>query len=509
MAKKKKGGKPRTTQTKSNDSQVERSFVKAQKFHQAGRLYEAEQAYLAVLAVSSTHHPSLLNLAQIALDVARYPLALSYARKAVELNHADAKGHLILGIVLRELGLTDLAESELVIAQQLNPDDSLIPNNLGLLYMQQGRTQEANDALYKAISIDPERAFAYYHLASNKKITPDDPDVSLIESLRDFEDGLEGGEKVVCHFALGKVYHDCGRFDEAFREYRQANAYQREMIEYDALEQQELTGNIISTCDKGLAARLADVGCDSKAPVFIVGMPRSGTTLVESLLCRHPEISSIGETPYIGNLVNAICQRTDGSTAYPGSLALLTPALCKQMGEEYVALSRQFGVQSERIIDKMPDNFLRLGFILSVLPNAKIIHCVRDPMDVCLSIYQQYFSQGMRFSYDLEEIGTYFLQYKRVMAHWHSLFPNKIYDVAYQDVVNDPEGNLRNLVDFCGLSFDENDLLQQGEGRTIRTASVWQARQPVYKTSVQRWRHYEKQLGPLLETLSPILGESE
>jgi len=508
MAKGRKKGRTQAIKKINSAPQVGSLFEQACQHYRSGDLLQAEQGYKAVLELNSKHYGSLLALAYMALEVGRYPLALQYAKQAVEVNHAEAEGHLVLGNILSELGLTDFAEAELVISQQLNPANNLTHNVLGLLYMRQGRTQEADDAFRQSIRLAPKNPVAYYNLTSNKQFASGDLDVELIESLRAHEPEYSANEKSVLHFAMGKVYHDCARYDEAFAEFKKANQQKRETFSYDIQDQEKLADGLIKSFDADARARLSGAGCLSDGPVFIIGMPRSGTTLIESHLCRHPDIASIGETPYIKNLALGIGQRSGSTVSYPDSLKLLSADVCAELGEEYIKLSRQFGVKSDRIIDKLPDNFLHVGFILSILPNAKIIHCFRDPIDNCLSIYQQNFSLGVSYSYDLKEIGLYYLLYRRMMAHWHKLFPNRIFDIDYQSTVTDTEGSLRELVDYCGLSWDEKCLGKLTADHVIKTASVWQARQPVYQTSLQRWRKYEKHLGELLEVLAPVLEES-
>jgi len=236
-------------------------------------------------------------------------------------------------------------------------------------------------------------------------------------------------------------------------------------------------------------------------------MARSGTTLVESLLCRHPQVSGIGEVPYIHNLAQGLGQRMGSEMPYPQFLSELTSQLCQPSGEQYVQLTRQFGVDTAYIVDKTPGNFMFIGLILALLPKARIIHCERNPVDTCLSIFQQFFTASMHYSYEQKDVGEYFVQYRRLMDHWKNLFPDKILNVAYEDVVADSEQAQRRMIEFCDLPWDDRCLQQPGKDAKIRTASAWQARQPVYRSSVQRWRHYEKHLAPLLEALKPVLDE--
>jgi tetratricopeptide (TPR) repeat protein len=509
MAKRKGGGKGAKKGHSNTVAQVNQLWRQAQQLAAKDNQAEVERTLLAILALAPDHYGSLIKLAYMALGAGRNPLALDYAKKAVLANHGEAEGHLVLGQVLAELGLTDMAEAELTIAQQLNAEDFRIPDALGWVLVQQGRSAEAEAAYRRAIALAPNHTGAYYNLAANKKFQPGDPDIAAIEQLREHATQFSQEEKVALYFTLAKVHHDCGEYDQAFAELQQANLLKREQVHYRSEFQRQLTDMMLQTLDQAFAQRLNDVGCPAESPVFVVGMPRSGTTLVESLLCRHPDISGIGEVPYINNLAHGCGRQLGSSLPYPQFLSQLTPQLCHQLGENYVQLSRQFGVNAARIVDKTLGNFLFVGFILALLPNARIIHCVRNPVDVCLSIYQQYFTRGLGFAYDLKDVGEYYVQYRRFMDHWENLYPQKILRVAYEELVADTEQNLRSMIEFCALPWDDRCLETPGQDVKIRTASVWQARQPVYASSVQRWRHYEKHLGPLLQALQPVLVEGD
>lgn len=488
-------------------TQINQLWRQARQFAKLGNQLEMEKTLLAILTLAPDHYGSLIKLAYLALGAGKNPLALDYAKKAVQANHADAEGHLVLGQILADLGLTELAEAELTIAQQLDTDDFRIPDALGWVFVQQGRSTDAEAAYRRAIDLAPNHVGAYYNLAANKKFQPGDPDIDAIQQLSKHAVQFSQEEKVALHFTLAKVCHDCGEYDQAFAELQQGNRLKREQLQYRPESQRQLIDLMLRTVDEGFAKHLNDVGCATDSPVFVLGMPRSGTTLLENLLCRHPDISSIGEVPYINNLAQGCGQRLGSSQPFPQFLSQLTPTQCRQLGEEYVHLSRQFGVSAARIVDKTTGNFLYVGFILAALPNACIIHCMRNPVDVCLSIYQQYFTSGLGFAYDLKDIGEYYVQYQRLMDYWESLYPDRILRVAYEDVVADTEQSLRRMIDYCDLPWDDRCLNTPAKDVKIRTASVWQARQPVYDSSVQRWRHYQKHLGPLLEALKPVLVE--
>lgn len=507
MAKRKGGGKGAKKGRSNTAAQINRLWQQARQLEAMGNQAEVERTLWAILALAPDHYGSLVKLAYMALGAGKIPLALNYAKKAVQANHGDAEGHLVLGQVLAELGLTDMAEAELTIAQQLNAEDSRIPDALGWVLAQQGRSAEAETAYRRAIALAPKHVGAYYNLAANKKFQPDDPDIAAIEQLREHAEQFSPEEKAALYFTLAKVHHDCGEYDQAFAELQRANRLKRVQLHYRSESQRQLADLMLQAMDAAFAQRLQDVGCAADSPLFVVGMPRSGTTLVESLLCRHPDVSGIGEVPYISNLAQGCGRQMGSSLPYPQFLSQLPPPLCRQLGEDYVRLTHQFGVNAARIVDKTPGNFMFIGFILALLPKARIIHCVRNPLDTCLSIYQQYFTSGMGYAYDLKDIGEYYVQYRRFMDHWQSLYPDKICQVVYEDVVADSEQSLRRMIDYCALPWDERCLQAPGEEVKIRTASVWQARQPVYDSSVQRWRHYQKHLGPLVEALQPVLVE--
>jgi tetratricopeptide (TPR) repeat protein len=499
-----KGSKKKLTRPAARVKQL---WHQAEQFSAVGDLLAEEKALRAILELVPDHYGSLIRLAAMAQRAGKIPIALDYAKRAVQANHGNAMGHLLLGQVLADLGLTTMAEAEFTIAQQLNGEDARIFDALGRVLQQQGRIAEAEASFRQAIALEPHYLSAYYNLASNKKFQPGDADIAAIEQLHEYEAQFSQEEKEVFYFTLAKVHHDCGEYDQAFAELQQANSLKRMRVHYRSEAQQQLTDDLLQAMDESFAQRLKDVGYDAESPVFVLGMPRSGTTLVESLLCRHPDISGIGEVPYIYNLAYGCGRQLQSTLPYPQFLTELSPALCQQLGKDYVLLTKQFGVNAPRIVDKMTENFLFIGFILALLPKARIIHCRRNPVDTCLSIYQQNFFSTMGFAYDLRDIGEYYVQYRRCMDHWHQLYPDRIHDVVYEDLVADSEGELRRLIDYCGLPWDEKCLQAPGADVKIRTASIWQARQPVYDSSVQRWRHYQKHLDPLLQALQPVLVE--
>jgi hypothetical protein len=248
----------------------------------------------------------------------------------------------------------------------------------------------------------------------------------------------------------------------------------------------------------------AGLGAPSERPVFIVGMPRSGTTLVEQILASHPQVYGADELTTIFDIVCALEQRSAGNAAYPDNIAALDASALHWGARQYLDHLQTIDSQAARVTDKMPTNFFHLGLIAVMLPGARIIHCRRDAMDVCLSNFVQMFAEGHYYSYDLSDTAIYYRGYEQVMSHWREVLPTRIFDVQYEELVEDPERISRALVDYIGLDWDERCLAFHQTERAVRTASNWQVRQPIYKTARKRWRNYEKYLTELKTDLGYV-----
>jgi hypothetical protein len=276
----------------------------------------------------------------------------------------------------------------------------------------------------------------------------------------------------------------------------------RATFEYDANAVTRHFDAIRRTFDRNTLERLRGAGDASTVPIFVLGMPRSGTTLTEQILASHPDVHGAGELPDL----LAIAQRPVNGAGYPGNILALDRAQLTVWGADYVAGLRRHAPGAKHITDKMPANFFAVGLIHLMLPHAKIIHVNRNPVDTCLSCFTRLFNRKQNQTYDLAELGRYYVDYVRLMNHWRALLPAGAFlDVRYEDIVADPETQARRLLDHCGLEWNAACLDFHKHRRSIRTASVTQVRQPIYKTSVERWRHYEKYLGPLLDALGDLV----
>jgi hypothetical protein len=294
--------------------------------------------------------------------------------------------------------------------------------------------------------------------------------------------GRSDFDRAMLHFALGKAYDDLGEAEPAIGHFDQANALERRRMNFDRAALSEAIDRISETFTPELMARAASTSINDELPVLIVGMPRSGTTLVEQIVSSHPSVAAGGELTF---------------WTYERAAAVTTDATSR-LGADYLALLRRIGPNFDRVTDKNPFNFLHLGAIRLALRGSRFIHCRRDPIDTCLSIYFTRFATPQAFAYDRSDLVFYYRQYERLMAHWRTLLPtNRLLDIEYESLIADRDSLTRRMIAFCGLPWDEACLAPESNPRLVRTASVWQARQPVYRTSVERWRRYEPWLGEL------------
>ncbi len=300
---------------------------------------------------------------------------------------------------------------------------------------------------------------------------------------------------------MAKLHDEGGDYDEAFHCFRAGNDLRKAGHRYQPEEESLFVDRLMASFNKELFGEKERIGNRSERPVFIVGMPRSGTTLVEQILASHPQVHGHGELEEMAELVRGLSERLGSRQPYPECVKTLDEITAGSLAEAHLAQLERHGCGVVRSIDKMPHNFLHLGLIALLFPRARLIHCLRDPLDTCLSCYFQDFGSRHRFSCDLEQLGRCYRNYQRLMAHWHATLPRPILDVPYEGLVHDQELWCRKLIDFLGLPWDERCLTYYKTERPVLTSSAWQVRQPIYTSSVGRWRHYAKHLGPLFSSL--------
>ncbi len=418
-------------------------------------------------------------------------------RRAIKINPDFALALNNLASLVKARHETDEAEAIYRRALKIEPDNFRFHYNLANLFLEEGRREEAVTHFHRTVALNPAFAEAHRQLASVKTFTDHDADIRSMEALlpRLPDDGMD---QIQLSFALGKAYDDLADHDQAFAHYQRGNRVKRSSLEYDHTDDQDLARRIASVFSESFLSENAGHGFPADTPVFVLGMPRSGTTLIEQIMASHSGVHGGGE---LNNLTEQAGALKDGG-GFPNSLTTQSAADFRQMGRAYVEDVLRLDPAATRIVDKMPANFLYIGLIHLILPGARIIHCRRDAVDTCLSCYMQLFkgsSQG--FSYDLVELGRYYRLYSDLMDHWGSVLPGRFLDVCYEDVVADPEREARKIIEFCGLEWEDACLDFYNTKRSVRTASSTQVRNPIYKGSVKRWRHYRSHLGPLLETL--------
>jgi tetratricopeptide (TPR) repeat protein len=320
------------------------------------------------------------------------------------------------------------------------------------------------------------------------------PDVERIRSVLGMA-GLSVRDKEYLYFALGKIYDDCGLYDEAFASYAQGNSLRNATLSYDKARVEATADAIVKVFPKAFLAQARDYGSSSRTPIFIVGMPRSGTTLMAGILSNHPSIRSAGELKEMIEIAARLPEWTGSTQPYPQAAKHIPPEVAAKLIQSYEArLRRDVPQEVPYVIDKHPLNFLHLGLIALLFPRATVIHCQRHPLDTALSNYFQLFSQEYDYAFDLGNIAHYYRQYARVMAHWREVLPLTLIEVQYGDMVGDTEAVARRVLGILNLPWDSRCLTPHTNPHAVETASQWQVRQPIYTHALERWKKYEKYL---------------
>ncbi len=423
-----------------------------------------------------------------------YEEALKYQPDNVHLMSA-------YGAVLQDVGRTQEALDVSRRAYDLAPiDDITTTISLGERLLLAGKHQEAREYFLESLEQNPKVVGVYNSIAASRKFQEGDPEIADMEQALG-QSGLNDEALASLHFALGKVYNDCKRYDDAFGHYLQGNELRRNNIEYSHEQTESYFSELIDFFDERIFSKRPFSGEESDLPIFILGMPRSGTTLTEQIVSSHPSVFGAGELGDIGRIVNHLNSLAGKNRTYPSSLLDLDADVLQAVTQRFLMNIEAFDPDAQHITDKMPHNFIHIGLIAYLLPNARIIHCRRNPLDNCLSIFFQNFVGEHAYKWDLRELGRYYLLYERLMDHWKQVVPNPVYELQYEEMVADQEGVSRRLIEFCGLEWDDACLEFHKADRSVQTASQWQVRQPVYKSSTERWRRYEKHIGPLIEAL--------
>jgi tetratricopeptide (TPR) repeat protein len=485
----------------------------AEAHHNLGLLWQHYQDFERAAAcheqairIRPNYPDACMNLGIARRHLGEFQAAIAAFQQALAWNAGLSDASSNLGHTLEELGEHAQAVQCYRRALSVQPKSAELSNNLANALKEQGLFAEAVAEYRRTLTIQPDYAFAWYslvQLAADGYYRFESQDVARLKQwIADVRKSLH--DRSLLAFTLAGVLDIQDAVDEAFSYYRQANemrkqAYQACGRDFNAHEQHALVDRLIGLHDEDYFRRVQGWGADSETPVFLIGMPRSGSSLVEQILSSHPQVHGVGELGKISRLAarqNASASRRGSATA----LAVADAKNARELADSYLQCVSQLAHGASRVVDKTLDNFLHLGALVTMFPRARLIHCRRDSRDIGLSCYLQSF-QDVNFAYAMEDIGCYYREYERLMAHWSRVLPVPIHVIVYEDLVRDLETTARGLVAFCGLDWDASCLRYHDNKRPVRTASNVQVRQPLFARSVGRWKRYRAHLGPLLHAL--------
>lgn len=480
---------------------VDARFNRSRALQLLERLDEAADGFRQALELDPDHVPSLTELGCVCRDQEELDAAEELLTRAIDLEPRCVRALDGLGHVYGQRGEDERAVETWQLALEVEPRAPAVLTSLGITLVQVGRADDGRSFLQRAIEAVPRHAEAHLALAQAGKVQADDPEIVRLESLVD-ADSIPDEDRAKLHFSLGKCYEDTGRYEQAFEQYRSGNELKRNLIDFDAGRVRTHVSSLIEYFSAERICEFAErVGSPSELPVFVVGMPRSGTTLVEQILASHPDVHGAGELPHVEQLVTRMPAMASPRAAWPHCLDRIDDEELQRLASEHVDRLRELNPHAQRVVDKMPKNAFHLGLIRMLFPQARIVHCRRDPLDICMSCYTRYFAKGQPFSWHLTELGEYYREYDRLSRYWNDVVPGPMLELAYEDVTSNQEDTTRRLIDFLGLPWDNACLDFHQSSRRVRTNPV-QVRQPIYRSSVARWKRFEPWIAELQAGLS-------
>lgn len=416
------------------------------------------------------------------------------------------------GVLAHRAGEISIARPALEKADKLSPNNYRILHEWGVMERIAGNIERSQELIGRSLALNPEQPAALRTYGNDYKYAYGDPVFTRLNVAAARLANVQPIEQVHLHYALAKAHEDVGELDTAFRHYAIGGEKKRRMESYNERNSARMFKIMPQVVTAETLAASNQRGCESEIPVFILGMPRSGTSLMEQILSSHPDIFGAGELKFMTGILDNVSiggrriRLNEAEPVFPYE----DNASWEMRGQRYVdKLEKLADRPYKRIVDKMPGNFNFVGLIHAVLPNAKIIHSRRHPMETCLSCYRIHFAEGQQWSYHLRELGRYYKRYWELMKHWREQFPGVMYEVRYEDNVVDVEEQAKKLISYLGLEWNDNCLNFYNTDRPVKTASASQVRKPIYTTSTNRWRKYEKYLQPLVEEVAPLIEEYE
>jgi len=504
----------------------------------AGERRKAEELFREILREDPSHVGALCGLAALSLAAERPQDAERLLRHALKqsahlplayrglgpalvqlgrLKEADAAARYLekiepespqTWVTIASVAMRMMRQEEALEAYEhalrLKPDEVGLRMSAGHLQKTLGRRRDSEASYKAALQMDPGRGEAYWSLADLKNYAFGDEEIAAMQRLLASDRRKSSGEAQL-HFALGRAFEQRQDYEQAFGHYAEGNALRRLDAPFDIDGFERRSARIRAFFDDGFFAARGGSGDPSSAPIFIVGLPRSGSTLLEQILASHSQVEGTMELPNILNVVGQFDDLTAARDGYPETVARAAAAQLTALGRRYLEETAPLRTGRAHFTDKLPNNFSHIGLIHAILPHATIIDARRHPMDACLSTFKQHFAEGQTFSYNLSDLGRYYRCYLALMDHWDRVLPGRVLRVQYEELVREPEANIRRLLEHCGLPFDAACLAFHENPRAVRTASAEQVRQPLYSSGVGYWRHFERQLEPLREALGDSL----
>lgn len=514
----------------ANKLKIKKYFQQADELFKQKELHQAEKIYKKILTTRPGDVDVLSKLSIIAYQHKKYDVAKAHLERANKIQPDNYLLHARLGKIFLLMGDIPQAEEFYLRSIELNQDyidvycmlsdlyidinrldkallllDKALDGrqNSKLLSLQafcfsaEGKFEKAIEAYRVVLARDPADSSSMRMLAALVKHNSLDDEILSMLALLESEK-ITDEDRIQLNFGLGKSYEDLQQYEKSFKYFQEGNFLKRMTFDYQGSDFDVYINKLCNVFDRELFQKTGGIGDQGKSLIFIVGMPRSGSTLVEQIISSHRDVCAEGETDGLNKSI--FRQDVLDISGYPESVVKLDSEVIKKMAANYMESIRN-SEGKRYITDKTLINFIHIGMIILMFPKAKIIHCVRDAMSICLSCFQILFTTGQKYSYNLREMGQYYLSYQRLMAHWHSILPGKIYNIEYERLISNQKDETEKLLKHCGLEWDDNCLQFKHSGRAVTTASIWQVRQGIYKDSLARWLPFKKYLKPLIGAL--------
>lgn len=489
---------------KGDRAVINNALALARELQKKDKNAEATALYKQILAFDPDNEIALMDIGIDAYSTKRFDKAEKLFEKVLRENHKQMSALAMLATLRMDQNRVEEALDLVHKVERLGVPDNMLAR-IGVLYRDTGQLEQANFYIRKALEKNPEDIQALYTLQTLQKFTPEE--LERMEKLGNREKNLEN--KIRLSFALGKACLDNKKTDLGFWNFAEGNLLKRATFKFNIEWIEDYFASIPKLFNKAFRDKYRGIIKDrGKNQIFIIGMPRSGSTLVDQIISSHPLVTSVGEAAFLSrSLPVYLDEKMASYSKNPGPaitakfIKACSPKMLNVIGDNYLAQVEPYAKHQKIVVDKMLFNFIWLGMIRLALPEAKIIHCVRDPIDIGLSIWQLLFTDDMPWAYDQNEIARYYLAYAKLMDYWRELFPGEFFDNHYEDMVADQEAQSRKVIEFCGLPWHDDCLRFYENKRRVKTASVTQVRQPMYKDSVKKWKKYEKYLTRMVNTV--------